>query len=163
MAAISTIVRLRWVNARVHRSRDQNDCLTRRENVQYYARTLTTFGGFMPVSIALYKSRETDRRGTIEDVLPIIGLPRRTVQSMAAAGKIPGAVRLAGSRRWTFNLDLMRRWIERQEMDARRERDHLMPRVGFGPKSIVRTTTLSNSSDAYELAMRRLLAGGGGR
>jgi hypothetical protein len=43
-------------------------------------------------------------RGTIAEAVAIIGLPARTVQAMAAIGKIPSAAKLAGSRRWTFDL-----------------------------------------------------------
>jgi hypothetical protein len=38
-------------------------------------------------------------RITIEDAQPLIGLPIRTVQAMAAKGEIPGAAKMR--RRWT--------------------------------------------------------------
>jgi hypothetical protein len=40
-------------------------------------------------------------RITIETAQPLIGLPIRTVQKMAAKGEIPGAAKMV--RRWTFD------------------------------------------------------------
>ncbi len=41
------------------------------------------------------------------------GLSLRTVQSLAAQGKIPGAAKLGG--RWTFDLVKLRKWIADEE------------------------------------------------
>ena len=45
----------------------------------------------------------------------IIGLPARTVQEMACAGKIPGAVKFG--RSWTFDEAQLRNWIKRKEQE----------------------------------------------
>jgi hypothetical protein len=39
-------------------------------------------------------------RGGVNDAVSILGLKRRTVESMAARGELPGAAKLAN--RWTF-------------------------------------------------------------
>lgn len=57
------------------------------------------------------------KRGRIEEALPILGIPERTVRDMAACGELPGAAKIAG--RWTFNMD--KRLILRTPHDHRAE------------------------------------------
>src|SRR5690242_2810429 len=49
-------------------------------------------------------------------VAAITGLSLRTVQMMAAAGKIPSAAQLG--RTWTFDELVVRRWLKEQETPA---------------------------------------------
>ena len=71
---------------------------------------------WLPAMSRPYTARNiVQERGTIAEAVAIIGLPARTVQAMAAIGKIPSAAKLAGSRRWTFDLSALRRWIKHEE------------------------------------------------
>src|SRR5207249_752896 len=45
-------------------------------------------------------------RGTIEQAMAILGLPKRTIQQKAQRNEIPGAVKIFG--RWTFDIDKLR-------------------------------------------------------
>ena len=55
-------------------------------------------------------------RITIEDAQPLIGLPIRTVQAMAAKGEIPGAAKMR--RRWTFDRVKLEGWIVHKEQET---------------------------------------------
>jgi hypothetical protein len=48
-------------------------------------------------------------RGGIDDAIAILGLKKRTVESMALRGQLPGAAKLA--HRWTFDLELLRTYV----------------------------------------------------
>jgi hypothetical protein len=55
-------------------------------------------------------------RITIEAAQPLIGLPIRTVQAMAAKGEIPGAAKMR--RRWTFDRVKLEGWIVQKEQET---------------------------------------------
>jgi hypothetical protein len=61
------------------------------------------------------RNREKER-GDIHDAVAIIGLPRRTVEAMAARSELPGAAKMA--RRWTFDLRTLRDYVRRQERET---------------------------------------------
>jgi hypothetical protein len=48
-------------------------------------------------------------RGGIDDAVAILGLKKRTVESMALRGRLPGAAKL--TNRWTFDLELLRTYV----------------------------------------------------
>jgi hypothetical protein len=48
-------------------------------------------------------------RGGIDEAVAILGLKKRTVESMALRGQLPGAAKLA--HRWTFDLELLRTYV----------------------------------------------------
>jgi excisionase family DNA binding protein len=56
----------------------------------------------------------------IEDVAKILGIPARSVQAMAAAGKIPSAAKLG--RRWTFNERAVRTFLRDEEIRCQNEK-----------------------------------------
>jgi excisionase family DNA binding protein len=56
----------------------------------------------------------------IEDVAKILGIPARSVQAMAAAGKIPSAAKLG--RRWTFNERAVRTFLRNEEIRCQNEK-----------------------------------------
>jgi hypothetical protein len=60
-------------------------------------------------------ARERERI-TIDEARPLIGLPIRTVQSMASKGEIPGAAKMR--RRWTFDLVKLEDWIAHKERET---------------------------------------------
>ena len=64
-------------------------------------------------------------RGTVEEAAAILGLPQRTVQDLAARGEIAGAAKFG--RRWTFDLQKLRRLVKQKELqtwqNARRRPD----------------------------------------
>ena len=55
-------------------------------------------------------------RITIDEARPLIGLPTRTVQAMAARGEIPGATKFR--RRWTFDRSKLEGWIAQKETET---------------------------------------------
>ena len=61
-------------------------------------------------------SRTASERGSSEEAMAILGLPRRTVQSKAAKGEIPGAAKFG--RRWTFDLAKLRQLVREGERKA---------------------------------------------
>lgn len=56
---------------------------------------------------------ETPERCKVPTAVAITGLSTRTIQNLAAQGKIPGAAKLAGQ--WTFDLARLRRWVRQLE------------------------------------------------
>ena len=56
------------------------------------------------------------KRASAEEAAAILGLPLRTVQGLAAGGAIPGAAKLG--RRWTFDVEKMRRFVKDKERQA---------------------------------------------
>ena len=73
-------------------------------------------------------------RITIEDAQPLIGLPIRTVQAMAAKGEIPGAAKMR--RRWTFDRVKLEGWIVHKEQETWQNAQSRRPVViGGGPPS----------------------------
>jgi hypothetical protein len=55
-------------------------------------------------------------RVSIHKAVAILGLPLRTVQDLAARGEIPGAAKLG--RRWTFDLEKLRRLVRQRERET---------------------------------------------
>lgn len=55
----------------------------------------------------------TPERVPVSQAALIAGLPKRTLQDLAARGAIPGAGKPAG--RWTFDVRLLRQWAARVE------------------------------------------------
>src|SRR5580658_9893611 len=49
-------------------------------------------------------------RGGIDDAVAILGLKKRTVETMALWGQLPGVAKLA--HRWTFDLELLRTYVQ---------------------------------------------------
>jgi excisionase family DNA binding protein len=62
----------------------------------------------------------SSERICIEDVAKILGIPARSVQAMAAAGKIPSAAKLG--RRWTFNERAVRTFLRNEEIKCQNEK-----------------------------------------
>ena len=60
--------------------------------------------------------RREAQRGTLEAATAMLGLSTRTVQALAARGEIAGAAKIG--RRWTFDLETLRRWIKNKEREA---------------------------------------------
>lgn len=54
-------------------------------------------------------------RVSIADAVSVTGMKRRTLQHLAAGGRIPGAAKPAG--RWTFDLLLLRNWAQTKNME----------------------------------------------
>jgi excisionase family DNA binding protein len=52
-------------------------------------------------------------RALINKAVAILGLPLRTVQQLAARGELPGVAKIG--RRWTFNLEELRRHVKQRE------------------------------------------------
>jgi hypothetical protein len=52
-------------------------------------------------------------RCAIDQAVAILGLPLRTVQDLAARGEIMGAAKIG--RRWTFDLEKLRRFVRDKE------------------------------------------------
>lgn len=72
-------------------------------------------------------------RCTIEHAVLIIGLPKRTVQDMAARGELPGAAKFR--RRWTFDINKLRKFVAEEERKTRRRGSALIarPRAATNP------------------------------
>jgi hypothetical protein len=97
-------------------------------------------------------------RGTIVDAMRITGLRRRrTVQALAAAGKLPGAAKIAGS--WTFDLRKLRAYVADREM-ACQDAASATPRkiaIGATASCMAALRSVGSSDDsAYAQAMSML-------
>lgn len=55
----------------------------------------------------------------IVEVAAILGIPMRSVQAMAARGRIPSAARV--SKRWTFNERSVRDFLKSEELRCQSE------------------------------------------
>lgn len=66
-------------------------------------------------------------RITVEEASPILGLPARTIQQMAARGIIPGAAKFG--RRWTFDERKLRAFIRGREEETQRTANASSARV----------------------------------
>ena len=69
-------------------------------------------------------SEDNTGRGNAAWATKALGVPRRTVQDMAAKGEIPGAALIR--RRWTFDKAKLRRFIKDKEAEVAR-RAHVRP------------------------------------
>jgi hypothetical protein len=60
--------------------------------------------------------RPKPQRCTLQTATAMLGLSARAVQALAARGDIPGAAKIG--RRWTFDLDTLRRFIKNKESEV---------------------------------------------
>jgi hypothetical protein len=68
------------------------------------------------------------RRGNIDTAAHILGLPKRTTQSEALIGEIPGASKLFG--RWTFDVQELHDLVKDGEKRCREKPTRLRGRTG---------------------------------
>jgi Helix-turn-helix domain len=66
--------------------------------------------------------RRPIERGASQQAKAILGLPVRTVQDLAARGEIAGAAKLG--RRWTFDLEKLRRFVRQRERETWQHANH---------------------------------------
>jgi Helix-turn-helix domain len=82
------------------------------------------------------RSMSRDERASLKTAATILGLPLRTVQHLAARGEIAGAAKFG--RRWTFDVDKLRRLIKERErqtwLNARHRPDAFGGGTPFGGK-----------------------------
>lgn len=95
------------------------------------------------------------------EVAKIMGEPLRTVQAMAADGKIPSAAQLLSSR-WTFDEKTIRAWIKDREDEVWRksERRRRAPIGAAKPYGADLSSRAGRSDGAYERTMSMLRSGG---
>jgi hypothetical protein len=96
-------------------------------------------------------------RGTIEQAQVIIGLPRRTVQALAAKGAIPGAAKFG--RRWTFDIGKLRRLVQDKEKETWRtgNQKHRPAATGGAiPSGAALRSTAATSDGRFTQVTRRL-------
>ena len=55
-------------------------------------------------------------RVSIDKAVAVLGLPKRTVQELAARGEIAGAAKIG--RRWTFDIEKLRRLVRQRERET---------------------------------------------
>lgn len=63
-----------------------------------------------------------------EQVAAIIGVPVRTAQAMAARGELPSAAKIG--RRWSFNEQAIRGWLEQKEIECQSDVRHRPTPIG---------------------------------
>jgi hypothetical protein len=94
-------------------------------------------------------------RGTIDAARAILGLPERSVQDLAARGQIPGAAKFG--RRWTFDLEKLRRYVKQKERRQWQSAKHRLDAIGaaipFGAASV---TAAATSDGRFTRVTRRL-------
>lgn len=89
----------------------------------------------------------------------ITGENVRTLQALAAAGRVPGAAKL--SRNWTFDIADLRIWIRRRKAETCQNARRRKTATGAGPSYGGNSRSVERSSDgAYEQTMRQLRNGG---
>jgi hypothetical protein len=69
-------------------------------------------------------------RCTVEQAASILGLPVRTVQSMAASGELPGAAKI--NRRWNFDPLKLRQFVRTKERETWHASQKHLPDVTGG-------------------------------
>ena len=67
-------------------------------------------------------------RGTIHEAVAILGICARTVRHLALLGEFRGAAKIG--RRWTFNLERLRDYVEQKERESCRSAKHPRERSG---------------------------------
>ena len=88
---------------------------------------------------------------TTDEVAAKLRMTPRAVTKMAAAGRIPGAHKIAGSR-WRFDLYKLTGWIK----DSERRRDTWQPSTSAAKSGGVAPNVTGESSAArLEQALRR--------
>lgn len=85
-------------------------------------------------------------RVAIHEAGRITGLKRRTLQAMAAAGRVPGAAKLGGI--WSFDVERLRGWLRDQEQ-----------KVATSTCEVPRFTVASLSTDANIASRYKQLIG----
>lgn len=105
------------------------------------------------------KPVEGAERVPICQAVLITGKRRRTIQALAAAGKIPGAAKLGGQ--WSFDERRLRGWVSEQEMEPwQDDRPRRAATGGATHSGRGKWSRVSSDDGAYEQAMRRLLHAG---
>jgi excisionase family DNA binding protein len=98
-------------------------------------------------------------RGTVEQAAAILGIPRRTVQALAARGELPGAAKFG--RRWTFELEKLRRYIRTKERQQCGNQKLQPAATGAAPPSgVASASTGANTGGRYTQVTRQLRARG---
>jgi hypothetical protein len=99
-------------------------------------------------------------RGGLEEAVAILGLPERTVQSMAARGEIPGAAKLG--RRWTFDIARLRTLVRNKERQTWVNAKHRPDAIGArAPSGAALRSTAATSDGRFTRLTRRLRARAG--
>src|SRR4051812_2179829 len=91
----------------------------------------------------------------VEDVAAILGLPARSVQTMASAGRIPSAAKLG--RCWTVNEQAVRTLLKEEEIKCQSEKhraEHIGAMASYGAAFASRGNLLSN--DPLTLTIQKL-------
>src|SRR5262245_6152254 len=80
------------------------------------------------------RTNDRDERASVKTAASMLGLPLRTVQHLAARGEIAGAAKFG--RRWTFDVEKLKRQIRERErqtwLNARHRPDATGGRAPFG-------------------------------
>src|SRR5262245_41167159 len=83
-----------------------------------------------------HRTNNRDERASVKTAATMLGLPLRTVQHLAARGEIAGAAKFG--RRWTFDVEKLRRLIKERErqtwLNAKRRPDVSGGGTPFGAK-----------------------------
>jgi excisionase family DNA binding protein len=87
----------------------------------------------------------TPARITADNAAMMLGIPLRTVQQMAAAGDLPGAVKVG--KRWTFCPAKLRKWLDEGAMQ---------PKPIAKPKPLPRYIPSWRIAETYEKALKSL-------
>ncbi len=74
----------------------------------------------MSKGVQVANDNDKPERIFIENVAAILGIPPRSVQTMAASGRIPSAAKLG--RRWTFNEQAVRTLLKEEEVKCQNEK-----------------------------------------
>ncbi len=101
----------------------------------------------------------TRERGTIEQAVAVLGISVRAVQSMAAAGQIPGAAKFG--RRWTFDLGKLRRFVDEREFETWQlgnAKRHLDASGRVIPYSVVSVSRARRNNGPLKQTIQRLRA-----
>ena len=92
-----------------------------------------------------------------EQVAAIIGVPVRTAQVMAARGDLPSAAKIG--RRWSFNEQAIRAWLEQKEIECQSDVGHRPTPIGgvmsFGVGFGSRANRLTNGHLAQTIQKLR--------
>src|SRR5260370_1455858 len=91
-------------------------------------------------------------RGTVEQAMAILGLPKRTIQQKAQRNEIPGAAKIFG--RWTFDLVQLRNFVRNRQCENRKPRPEP---IGVTTSSGAKRRLRVNSTDGlYTRTIRKL-------
>jgi len=91
-------------------------------------------------------------RGTIEQAMAILGLPKRTIQQKAQRNEIPGAAKIFG--RWTFDLVQLRNFVRNRQCENQKPRPEP---IGVTTSSGAKRRLRVNSTDGlYTRTIQKL-------